>query len=95
MKGEMDTVDDEEENKRKGIPQGSSPDKYSPRMTFCIRTIIDLFLDHHRQSKILFFMHVFLLHWKFKKCKVFTLLLRFSQFTKRTGTRYISMVFFE
>ena len=26
MKGEMDTVDDEEENKRKGIPQGSSPD---------------------------------------------------------------------
>ena len=28
-------------------------------------------------------------------CKVFTLLLRFSQFTKRTGTRYISMVFFK
>ena len=26
MKGEMDTVDDEEEKKRKGIPQGSSPD---------------------------------------------------------------------
>ena len=28
-------------------------------------------------------------------CKVFTLLLKFSQFTKRTGTRYISMVFFK
>ena len=28
-------------------------------------------------------------------CNVFTLLLRFSQFTKRTGTRYISMVFFK
>ena len=28
-------------------------------------------------------------------CNIFTLLLRFSQFTKRTGTRYISMVFFK
>ena len=41
--------------------------EYSPRKMFCIRTIVDLFLDHHRQSKRLFFMQVFLLHWKFKK----------------------------
>ena len=29
--------------------------EYSPRKMFCVRTVIDLFLDRHRQSKIVFY----------------------------------------
>ena len=29
--------------------------EYSPRKIFSVRTVVDLFLDHRRQSKIVFF----------------------------------------
>ena len=56
--------------------------EYSPRKTFCVRTVVDLFLDHHRQSKIVFYAD-FSPALEVQKSVRFLHFTDFSQITKR------------
>ena len=55
--------------------------EYSPRKMFCIRTVVDLFLDRHRQSKIIFYAGFSPALEVQKSVIVFTLLSKFSLIT--------------
>ena len=62
--------------------------EHSPKNAFFIRTIVDL-IDCHRQSRQLFFMQVFLLHWKFKKSVIVLHFTKILTDHQRIWTRYI------